>query len=251
MKIAVLLINKDAEKSAGKLKCAFPKAVFIKVGKDRKDKSRSLNDIVGEVFSEYSGIVFFAACGIVVRCIAPFIKNKYSDPAVVCVDTAARFAISLLSGHEGGANDLAYRVAASLDAEPVITTGTEAHKNIIIGIGCRRGVNSVKIKKAIQLALDDAKCLLKDVRCVASIDIKKTEQGLCRACSDMKLPLFFISKEQIKNFSGNISISKAALRNIGVKGVCEPCALIAGRRTKLLLPKRIYSGVTVAIAKES
>ena len=251
MKIAVLLINKDAEKSAEKLRSAFPNAVFIKAGKDRKDKSRSLNDIVEEVFSEYSGIVFFAACGIVVRCIAPFIKNKYSDPAVVCVDTAARFAVSLLSGHEGGANELAYRVAASLDAEPVITTGTEVHKNIIIGIGCRRGISSVKIKEAVQLALEDAKCLLKDVRCVASVDIKRDERGLCKACLDMGLPLIFISREQIKNFSGYVSISKAALRNIGVKGVCEPCALIAGRRTKLLLPKKIHNGVTVAIAKES
>ncbi|MCK4401247.1 hypothetical protein KAW08_02945 [bacterium] len=91
MKIAVLLINKDAEKSAEKLKSAFPNAVFIKVGKGRKDKSRSLNDIVEGIFSKYSGIVFFAACGIVARCIALFIKSKYSDPAVVCVDTKFAF----------------------------------------------------------------------------------------------------------------------------------------------------------------
>ncbi len=250
-KIAVLFINKDGQKAARKLKSDFPEAVFIYAGKNRREETRNLSEIVKEVFYQYQGIIFFAAAGIVIRCIAPFIKDKHIDPAVVCVDTAGRFAISLLCGHEGGANELSYRVAGCLDAEPVITTGTEVHKSIVVGIGCRRGINAVKVKKAIQAALKEANCLLINVRLAASIDLKKTEKGLLKACRDMNLPLIFVGKDRIKNFSGNISVSKTALRNIGVKGVCEPCALIAGRRTKLLLPKRIYDGVTVAIAKES
>ena len=250
-KIAVLLINKEGQRAARKLKGDFPEAVFIYAGKNQSGKTRNLSETVKEVFYQYQGIVFFAAAGIVIRCIAPFIKDKHIDPAVVCVDTAGRFAISLLCGHEGGANELTYRVASCLDAEPVITTGTEARKNIIVGVGCRRGISAIKIKKAIQAGLKEADCLLTDVRLAASIELKKTEKGLIKTCRDMSLPLIFISKDRIKNFSGSISISKAALRNIGVKGVCEPCALIAGRRTTLLLPKKIYGGVTVAIAKEN
>ena len=249
-KIAVLLINKDAQKAARKLEGGFPEAVFIYAGKNQRDKTRNLSEIMKEVFYQYQGIVFFAAASIVIRCIAPFIKNKHIDPAVVCVDTAGRFVISLLCGHEGGANELAYRVANCLDAEPVITTGTQVHRNIIVGVGCRKGISAVKVKKAIQAGLKEVNCLLANVRLAASIDLKKTENGLLKACRELELPLIFISKERIKNFNGEISYSKAALRHIGVRGVCEPCALIAGRRTALILKKRIYNGVTVAIAKE-
>ena len=59
----------------------------------------------------YDAFVFIGAMGICVRTIAPCVKNKYTDPAVVCVDSTGKFAISVLSGHIGGANELTHQVA--------------------------------------------------------------------------------------------------------------------------------------------
>lgn len=84
-----------------------------------------LKSFVGRTFSDYDGLVFIMATGIVVRTIALFIKGKDVDPAVVVMDEGGRFAISLLSGHLGGANDLAKEVAEVAGATPVITTATD------------------------------------------------------------------------------------------------------------------------------
>lgn len=80
----------------------------------------------GEAFAHgYDGIVFVGACGIAVRAIAPYVASKMHDPAVVCVDEAGTWAISLLSGHVGGANDLARRIARIVGGTPVVTTATD------------------------------------------------------------------------------------------------------------------------------
>lgn len=85
----------------------------------------SVNDFIAEFFNHYDAFIFIGALGICVRTIAPHIKNKYTDPAVVCVDSTGAFVISVLSGHLGGANDLTNRAASILGAEPVITTQSD------------------------------------------------------------------------------------------------------------------------------
>jgi cobalt-precorrin 5A hydrolase len=85
----------------------------------------SLPALVARVFHAYQGHLFVAACGIVVRAVAPLLKGKALDPAVVVMDQAGRHAVSLLSGHLGGANDLARRAAAVSGGEAVITTATD------------------------------------------------------------------------------------------------------------------------------
>ena len=74
---------------------------------------------------DFDAFVFIGAMGICVRTIAPLIADKHTDPAVVCVDSLGHHAVSVLSGHIGGANDLTERVAAALGATPVITTQSD------------------------------------------------------------------------------------------------------------------------------
>src|SRR5919107_4608232 len=78
------------------------------------------------LWPELDGAVFFLATGATVRLIAPLLADKHSDPGVVCVDEARRFAVALAGGHEGGANVLATRVAALLGAQPGITPPSPA-----------------------------------------------------------------------------------------------------------------------------
>lgn len=78
-----------------------------------------------EHFNSYSKILFVGALGICVRHIAPFIKDKHTDPAVVCADSQGQKVISVLSGHIGGANQLANDIAATLGGEAVITTHSD------------------------------------------------------------------------------------------------------------------------------
>ncbi len=85
----------------------------------------SLPDCLAETFSAFRGHVFVCAAGIAVRAIAPHLRSKASDPAVVVLDETGRFAVSLLSGHLGGANDLALTVAETVGATPVVTTATD------------------------------------------------------------------------------------------------------------------------------
>ena len=80
---------------------------------------------VGKRWNDFDAFVFIGAMGICVRTIAPYIKDKHEDPAVVCLDSFGLHAVSVLSGHIGGANDLAQKIASLIGANPVITTQSD------------------------------------------------------------------------------------------------------------------------------
>lgn len=115
-----------------------------------------LGDLIRRLFPEYRGIVLFGSVGMAVRLIAPLARDKRTDPAVVVVDDTGRFAVSLLSGHLGGANALARRVAELLGAQPVVTTGSEALGTLAVdllgrefGWRLERGENVTRVSAAM------------------------------------------------------------------------------------------------------
>jgi cobalt-precorrin 5A hydrolase len=87
-----------------------------------------LKPLVASIWKKYDGLILIMATGIVVRIIAPLLESKETDPAVVVMDDAGRFSISLLSGHLGGGNELAERCAFVSGARPVITTATDVNE---------------------------------------------------------------------------------------------------------------------------
>ncbi|CAB1061232.1 Cobalt-precorrin 5A hydrolase (EC [Olavius sp. associated proteobacterium Delta 1] len=89
---------------------------------------QKLSETLKNKFDRYGGHIFIMSTGIVVRLIAPLIKHKTEDPAVVVVDDGGNHAISLLSGHLGGANELTRQIAATIGARPVITTATDVNQ---------------------------------------------------------------------------------------------------------------------------
>src|SRR4030042_952932 len=96
-----------------------------------------LGEFVREIFGKVDAIIGVMAAGIIVRAVAPCLKNNLSDPAVVCVDVSGRFAISLLSGHYGGANELTQIIAREIGAIPVITTASDVIGKISIDEAAR------------------------------------------------------------------------------------------------------------------
>lgn len=209
-----------------------------------------IQELTAELFPSAAGLIFAAPCGVVVRSLTGCLRHKLEDPAVVVLDVRARWCVSLLSGHEGGANDLALRVANLIGAEPVITTTTEARKDVIAGVGCRRGTAAAVIAAAVREALDRANVDVGSVRLLASADVKREEPGLREAAAELGLPLRFIASGEIRSSPRAFTRSAFVERNVGLPAVAEPAALLAGRRTQLLLPKTIIQGVTVALARE-
>ena len=88
----------------------------------------SIRQVLQSAFQNHAALICILAAGIVMRELAPLLQNKHSDPAVVVMDAEGRYAVSLLSGHEGGANQLARRAAALTGGQAVITTASDAQE---------------------------------------------------------------------------------------------------------------------------
>ncbi len=94
----------------------------------------SLRKQLPAIFKSYDQIIFFVSLGAVVRLIAPYLKSKEEDPGVLVVDDAARFVIPVLSGHVGGANAYAEKLAGLLGAVAVVTTASDVGRTIAVDI---------------------------------------------------------------------------------------------------------------------
>jgi cobalt-precorrin 5A hydrolase len=192
--------------------------------------------------------VLVGTTGIAVRFLDGLTRDKHSDAAVVVLDEGGRFAVSLICGHEGGANRLAYQVANAVGAVPVVTTATEAERPLALGIGCRQGVSAKAIEACVRQALGER--TISEVREVATADLKAHEAGLLKFCERHALPLRVFSRTNLAARPWVTNPSAWVERSIGVPGVCEPCALLTSPRSKLLVPKTALNGVTVAVAED-
>lgn len=267
-------------------------AVFIK-GRDF-DK---LRDAVDDNFNKFDALIFITATGIAVRMIAPHIVSKLSDPAVLVIDELGRHVISLLSGHVGGANDLALKVAEIIKSEPVITTATDVNNKfaidsiaaklglmpepkeaikvinsailngepvyvtagdtvlnltpmkLIAGIGCRRGTSKELIEAAVIEACKKISQPLARIDLLASVDIKKDEDGLIEFAKSIDREIKFFDVETLQRTIERYNLSESAFvkKTIGVGNICEAAALSCVEHGRVALNKTKFEKVTVAL----
>jgi cobalt-precorrin 5A hydrolase len=173
MKIAIITITRNGARLGARLKSSFTNAdlyAFPKylgtAGKDAVAIEGELSSLFKQFWPEIDGFICIMATGIVIRSVAPLLKDKTSDPAVVVMDDAGKFAISLLSGHLGGANELAERCAFILGARAVITTATDANGLPSFDMLAKEngwGIEDVsRVKILNSLLLDDEKIAVVD-----------------------------------------------------------------------------------------
>ena len=125
-----------------------------------------LTPFIGALFEKMDALIYVGACGIAVRAIAPYVRSKTTDPAVVSVDELGKFSVPLLSGHIGGGNRLAQRIAAGIGAIPVITTATDVngrfsvdtwasrHGFVIGGMDGAKHVSAAILTKDVPISAD-------------------------------------------------------------------------------------------------
>jgi cobalt-precorrin 5A hydrolase len=149
MKIAVVAITRHGIALAGRVVAALPGAQLFAPEKFRSEAESAVaqpspntahcytgkvGDQVPALFAAFDAIVCIVSLGAVVRLIAPHLGNKESDPAVVVIDEAGKFVIPVLSGHLGGANELAGQLAAALGATAVLTTASDARQTLAVDL---------------------------------------------------------------------------------------------------------------------
>lgn len=311
-----------------------------------RTRTGSLKTILAQLSAAYDELVVFGSVGMVVRILAPLVVDKRSDPAVVVVDDAGRFAVSLLSGHLGGANELARHVAQALGAQAVITTasdvldtvavdllgrdhgwGIEGEENItrvsaalvngeavaiyqdagerdwwpagkplpsnlvplarltdlgggewqaaliitdrlfgareeayppavvyrprslVVGVGCNRGATTDEIEAAVTTTLARHGLSVSCVGKLATIDIKRDEEGLQGLAARWAVPVEYYSAGELSHVTIAPNPSPTVHKWVGTSGVCEPAALLASGARNLVAPKTKTKNVAVAVAR--
>jgi cobalamin biosynthesis protein CbiG len=299
----------------------------------------SVLDAARQAWPHSKALIFVAPVAIAVRAIGPLAQDKTSDPAVLALDEQGQFVVSMLSGHWGGANALARKVAQITGGQAVITTASEVQgkvaldllaqeagwsaepgsaltrvmaavvndetvqvyaepgyndaplrqaatnwqwvaqrealgtgpaivlsdrlesfdlaqtvlfrpRTLVVGIGCQRGVSGAQIEQAVQTTLHDAGLAFDSLAAVATVRLKAEEPGLLAFVEAHKLPLRIYEETEIQTLAQRVTLSPSAAQvKFGLPGVAEPCAMLAAGVDELLVQKRAFEGVTVAVAR--
>ncbi len=208
--IAIISVTKQGDEILLKLKEHLPCETFSKY----IDKDFDFKTCVKNIFEsgKYDGVIFISSTGIAVRAIAPYIKSKTKDPAVVVVDCYGKFSISLLSGHLGGGNLLSTKVSKVLDSINVVTTATDIKDVVAPDIVAKENnliIDDLKVAKDFAVKLLDEKPIgfLDDFK---TINIPK---GYSEFKDDLKDILWITNKIQKDTLKGK-DILKLIKRNI-------------------------------------
>lgn len=147
MKVAIISVSKKGQELAINLKDKLDlDSTVIKCDLYHKNVKKYFPIL----FYEYDAIIAIMASGILIRTIAPLIESKVTDPAVLNIDDNGNYVISTLSGHLGGANELAHKISNLIGATPVITTSTDVNNKLGIDV----------LAKDLYLSIDDTKEIL-------------------------------------------------------------------------------------------
>ena len=163
MRVGIIAFTTNGCRTAKAVAEAFPddeKELFAKSTSDElglRHVDCSMREWTKYAFESFDTIIFVGAVGIAVREIAPFIRSKDVDPAVISVDERGRFSVPVLSGHIGGANRIAVTVAGAIGALPVVTTATDINGKIAID---SFAVNNNLTIKSLKAAKDVAARIL-------------------------------------------------------------------------------------------
>lgn len=132
MQIAVISFTRHGKELADKIarylsEEGYEVTADVKCNGVQGSITESLGEWTGRMFRKRDALIYVGAAGIAVRAIAPYVESKTSDPAVLVVDEKGSYIIPVLSGHIGGANELAVSLAAKIGGTPVVTTATDIH----------------------------------------------------------------------------------------------------------------------------
>ena len=241
--LAIIAITDRGEETAGLLVDGYYKGELIRPGRGE------LSDVFRSCFRQSRPIVAVMATGIAVRLAAVLLESKYVDPPLVCVDDNRRTAISLLSGHEGGANNLAFYVASMIGAVPVVTTASDTNREYILGFGCRKDISPGKIEETVKAFLLQHSIESELIHHCATIQRKSCDHRVREAFENLRIPLWGIPEFRLVGLTGAFSPS-AASRHLGIPGVCEPAALYTARNGGIEVGKTNIGGISLALIKE-
>ncbi len=149
MKLSIISFTEKGIRLSESLAGKFTAQVFTKCRQQRKETRKeqkvqisfvedSIGEWAGKQMAERNALLFIGACGIAVRAIAPHVKDKLQDSPVLVMDEKGHYVIPILSGHMGGANELALVIAKETGAEPVITTATDIHHKFAVDLFAKK-----------------------------------------------------------------------------------------------------------------
>jgi len=178
----------------GSLPCRGGRKVQTKVCLCLRGKE-SLAEWSRQAFDEGAPLVFVGAAGIAVRAVAEHIASKTADSPVLVVDEKGHFVIPLLSGHLGGANELAVQIAEGIGAAPVITTGTDVHHLFAVDVFARK--NGLRVVNTRGIAAVSAKLLAGQQVTLAIEGCEQEELQYLAAPSEVRLVAWSTRKKAL------------------------------------------------------